>query len=153
MRIGTKEDGSFAITNVPAGRIWMLYPKMESLAARGIGADPVACETKDDGQEVDLGDILLKRAYTLRGRVALSDGKPVAPDMRVTLSADRAWDSQVAVIGEDGRFEFHGLPPGVYGIAAAVKGYHPGGQFAGEALVNREVNDLVIRMEPGTGRP
>jgi hypothetical protein len=36
--IGTKEDGTFTITNVPAGRVWTLYPTMESLAARNIGA-------------------------------------------------------------------------------------------------------------------
>ncbi len=35
MRIGTREDGTFAITNVPPGRIWYLYGKMESLASKG----------------------------------------------------------------------------------------------------------------------
>src|SRR6185437_11399000 len=32
VRIGTKDDGTFVITNIPAGRIWYVYPKMESLA-------------------------------------------------------------------------------------------------------------------------
>jgi Carboxypeptidase regulatory-like domain len=153
IRIGTKEDGTFAITNVPAGRIWLLYPKMESLAARGIGADVVACETKDDGQEVDVGDVRLAPAYTLRGKVVLTDGKPIPPDMHVTLSADRGWDSQMAVIGSDGWFEFHGLPSGVYSLGPAVKGYHAGDSFGVEALVNRDIDGLVIRMSPGSGRP
>jgi hypothetical protein len=30
--IGTRDDGTFAITNIPAGRVWYVYPKMESLA-------------------------------------------------------------------------------------------------------------------------
>jgi hypothetical protein len=153
VRIGTKEDGTFAITNVPAGRIWLVYPKMESLAARGIGADVIACETKDDGQEVDVGDIQLTAGHTLHGKVVLSDGKPVPPDMHVTLAADRAWDTQMAVIGSDGSFEFRGLPAGVYGINPAVKGYRAGDGFGIEALVNRDVSDLVIRLEPAPKRP
>src|SRR5258708_31587415 len=43
VRIGTQEDGKFAITNVPAGRIWYVDPKKESLASRGLGADAFPC--------------------------------------------------------------------------------------------------------------
>ena len=97
---------------------------MESLASRGIGAGAVPCETKDDGQEVDVGDIQLAPAYTFRGQIVLEDGKPVPPDMHVTLAADRGWDSQIAPISPDGRFEFHGLPADIYNLMPAVKGYH-----------------------------
>jgi hypothetical protein len=148
VRIGTQEDGTFAITNIPPARIWDVYPKMASLAARGIGADVVICETKDDGQDVRLGDIQLKPTHTLRGKVVLADGKPIAPDMRVTLSAQRAWDSQVTAISPDGRFEFQGLPAGVFDIAPGVKGYRLPEGFSVEALVNRDVDDLVIQLAP-----
>jgi uncharacterized GH25 family protein len=148
VRIGTRDDGTFAITNVPTGRIWLLYPKMESLIARGIGADVVPLETKDDGQEVDLGDIQLKPAYTLRGKVVLTDGKPVPTDMHLTLSADRAWDSQIVPIGADGSFEVRALPPGVYGLAPGVKGYTPANGFEVDALVNKDMSDYVIRLQP-----
>ena len=145
MRIGTKADGTFAITNVPAGRIWLVYPKMES--TRDIGADVVAHETKDDGQEVDVGDIVLTKAYTLRGKGVLSDGKPIPPDIRLTLSADRAWDNQILTIGSDGRFEARGLPVGIYSLSPAVRGYRLPDGFNVEALVNRDSSDLVIRVE------
>ena len=149
MLIGTKEDGTFTITNVPAGRIWMLYPKMESLAPWGIGSQAVPFENKDYGQEVDVGDIQLTAAHTHKGRVVLSDGKPIPPGMRVTVGADQAWDNQMAEIGADGSFEFHGLPTGVYGVHPSVKGYRAGSDgFGIEALVNRDVTNLVIRMEP-----
>ena len=151
--IGTREDGTFAITNVPAGRIWLLYPKMDSLAARGIGGDIVPVETKDDGQEVDVGDIELKRAFTFKGRVVLTDGKPIPPDMRVTLGADRAWDSQIAILGPDGRFEFRGVPAGIYSVGPAVKGYRTVESSGVEALVKKDVSDFVIRMEPAPPRP
>jgi hypothetical protein len=145
--IGTQADGTFAITNVPAGRIWTLYPKMESLAARNIGGSVVNCETKDDGQEVDAGDIQLRPAYTLRGKVTLSDGSAIPPDMHITLSADQAWDTQFAVLGADGSFEFRGLPPGVYEITPAVRGYRQPNGFR-EVLVQRDVSGFAIRMEP-----
>jgi hypothetical protein len=148
VRIGTREDGTFAITNVPAGRVWVVYPKMESLSARGIGGEVVECETEDDGQEVDLGDIRLSVGHTLKGKVVLSDSKPIPPNMHVTLGADRAWDSQMAVIAPDGGFEFHGLVNGVYTVGPAVKGYRAGDGFGVEKLINRDISDLVIRMDP-----
>lgn len=147
VRIGTKDDGTFALTNIPAGRIWLIYPKMESLAARGIGAEAIPCQTKDDGEDVDVGDIELKPAHTLRGTVQLSDGKPIPADMHVTLSADRAWDSQIVPIDSDGHFEFHGLIAGVYSISPAVKGYRLAEGFGVEALVKKDVTDFVVRLE------
>src|SRR5258708_28232905 len=56
IRIGTNNDGTFAITNVPPGVSWYLYGKMETLAARG-GAPVVECATKRDEEEVDVGDL------------------------------------------------------------------------------------------------
>ncbi len=146
VRIGTREDGTFVITNAPAGRIWWHYPKMESLVSANFGADPVAVETKDDGQEIDLGDIELKAAHILRGKVLLSDGKPITPDMHITLSADRARDSQIAAIASDGSFEFRALPSGVYELDPGVKGYQLSEGRVVEALVNSDVTNFVIRL-------
>jgi len=152
IRVGTKEDGTFALTNVPAGRIWYFYPKMESLAARGLAADAVPCETKDDGQEVDIGNIQLRPAYTLRGKVALSDGKPIPPEMHMTLSADRGSDSQMTALAPDGSFEFKGLVTGVYSLGPGVRGYKLPDGSIGEVLVDRDRKDVVIRMEPAPAR-
>jgi hypothetical protein len=149
MRIGTQEDGTFAITNVPAERIYVLYPKMESLAARRLASDVIECETKDDGQEVDVGDIELKPSLTLRGRVVLSDGKEIPPEMHINLNADRAWDSQSVVLASDGRFEFKGLARGVYSVLPSVKDYTFGDGFGKEVLVHHDIDNLVITLHPG----
>jgi hypothetical protein len=94
-----------------------------------------------------LGDIQVKPAFRLRGKVVLSDGKPIPPDMHAILVADHQ-DSQNMIMGEDGSFEFKGLAKGVYGIATSVKGYRlPQGQSV-EVLVNRDVTDLVIHLQP-----
>lgn len=152
VRIGTKDDGTFAITNIPAGRIWYVYPKMESLATRGLAGDAVPIETKDDGEEMDVGTINLRTAYKLRGKVVLSDGKPVPPGMHVALSSDAGFDSQIATIAEDGSFEFRGLSKGVYSIAPGVRGYKPKEDFYGEVLINRDGKSILVPMSPATRR-
>lgn len=148
MRIGTNADGTFSLTNVPAGRIYYLYGKMESLAPRGGAADLIECETKDDGQVVNVGDIQVMAAYTLRGRVVLSDGKPIPPEMHVNLSADRAWDSQSVVMDSEGRFEFKGLASGVYTLMPSMRKYMLADQYGQEVLVNRDIDNLVLTMQP-----
>lgn len=152
VRIGTNDDGKFAITNVPPGRIWDLYPKMESLAARGIGGSTVVCETKDDGEVVDLGDIVIRKAYTVRGKVVLADGKPIPPDMRVTLGADQAWDAQVNPMTPDGSFVFTGVPAGVYSLSPAVRGYRAADGFGVDILVKDDIGGIVVRMQPQSPR-
>jgi hypothetical protein len=110
VRIGTNEDGKFAITNAPPGVEWYVYGKMESLAARG-GAPVVECATKRDGEEINLGELSITPALHVGGKVVLSDGKPIPMGMRITISSDRAFDSQTALLGEDGSFRFNGLAP------------------------------------------
>lgn len=152
VRIGTKDDGTFAITNLPAGRIWYVYPKMESLAARGQVGDAVLVETKDNGQEVNVGTIKLRTAYTLRGKVVLSDGNQIPPDMHVTLSSDAGFDNQIATLAQDGSFEFRGLSSGVYSIAPGVRGYSATSDFSGEVLMDRDGKSIVIPMSPAARR-
>jgi len=149
VRIGTHPDGTFAITNIPAGRVWDVYPKMESLAARALAANPVYCETSDDGQEVNVGDIQLRPSYTLRGKVMLSDGKSIPPNMRMTLSRGGSGDDvQMTSLATDGKFEFTGLAPDVYVLGAGVRGYRPPEGETGEVLVDHDRKDVVIRIEP-----
>ena len=74
------------------------------------------------------------------------------PDMHVTISADQAWDSQVVTIDSEGTFEFRGLPAGVFSVDAGLRGYHSPDRVT-EVLVNRNIDNLVLSMLPGTGRP
>jgi hypothetical protein len=148
MRIGTDIDGRFAITNIPSGRIWYLYAKMESLAPRGLSAEVVEFATKDDGQDVNVGDIPVRPAYTLRSQVVLSDRKSIPPDMRINLFADRVPDSQTLILSPDGFFEFKGLAPGVYGLGPSVKGYEPMDTQSMEFLIQGDVSSLNLLLRP-----
>jgi len=148
VRIGTDEEGRFELTNVTAGRIWYLYGKMESLAPRGLASDAVLCATKDDGHVVNVGDIPVKPAFTLRGKVTLSDGKPIPPDMRVSIAADSGSDTQTVIIAPDGQFEFKGLVHGVYDLWASVKGYQAHGSQAMEILIEGDGAHQELLLDP-----
>jgi hypothetical protein len=153
IRIGTQEDGSFAITNVPAAEQWYVYGKMESIASRG-ATDSVACATTHDNQEVNVGDIQIKRAYHVRGKVVLSDGKPVPDGMRIIVSSELNRDSQLAPVNTDGRFECEGLAAGKYSLYPSVKGYElPKGERQIEASIDGDVGNLAIVLDPvGTAK-
>jgi hypothetical protein len=45
-----------------------------------------------------------------KGRVVLSDGKPIPDGMKVTISSERAWDTQIAMLPPEGLFEFGSQP-------------------------------------------
>ena len=150
VRIGTDEHGKFAITNIPPGRIWYLYGKMEALAPRGLSAEIVECATKGDGQDVDVGDIPVRPAYTLRGQIVLSDGKPIPPNMRVNLFSDRVPDSQTQKLTPDGHFEFKGLGRGVYSLSPSVKGYEVQDTQSMELLIEGDVSNLAVWLQPAT---
>jgi len=145
IRVGTKEDGTFAFTNVPTPVDWHLYAKMESISARG-AIQPVKLATRKDLEDVDLGDLKMSAGHRLRGRVVLADGRPIADGMRVFLTPQcqacgeevkyelgsggsvlrrsfALMDSQSVLLGPDGRFEFKGLASGPYQIMASVKSY------------------------------
>jgi hypothetical protein len=147
VRIGTDEDGRFAITNVPPGVEWHVYGKMESLASRG-GAPIIACTSRGDGQELDLGDIALVLSFVLRGKVSLSDEKSIPPGMRITISSERVKDSQTTLIDASGVFAFSGLGQGDYTISPSVRGYTlaSGSEFA--LTVDRNITDLAIVLKP-----
>jgi hypothetical protein len=151
IRIGTQPDGTFVITNVPAGVDWYLYGKMESIAALG-ATTPMECRTGKDGEEADLGDITIQPGHRVRGKVTLSDGAPIASGMRVRIASEKAWDAQTVQLAPDGRFEFIGVPSGKYQLFASVRGYQEADKNGGAVDVDRNIDNFVLALNRGTGR-
>lgn len=148
MRIGTRDDGTFSISNVPAGRVYYLYGTMDSLAGRNLDSDLAESEPKQDGDVTSVGDIQVRPAFTLRGRVLLSGGATVPPEMHLNVTADQSMDSQSVLINPDGSFEVKGLSRRAYDVVASVKGYSlPEGQ-ATEVLIDHNETDLLIALQP-----
>ncbi len=153
VRIGTRDDGTFAMTNVPPGRIWCLFGTMSSLAVQGLATQSKLLETRDDGEVVDVGDVEVQPAFTLRGKVVLTDGKTLPAGTTVFLTRDGMPDAQTVVLDTEGRFEFNGLASGVYALGPSVRDYRAqGGGFVQEVLINRNVDHLAITLEPSKGR-
>lgn len=147
VRIGTQEDGTFAITNVPAGRIWVAYPKMESLAERNLAGRSLALETKDNGEDVNVGDIELAPSFKVSGQVVLTDGKPIPAGMRILLLAENGFDSQTALLPPDGAFEFSGVPAGVHTLNPQLKGYEFPEGYEQETLIKGD-RKMTIQLRP-----
>jgi hypothetical protein len=126
---------------------WYDYGKMESLATRG-GAPLRECHPAADGQEVDVGDLALTPALRLHGKVVLSDGRVIPPAMRITISSDRAFDSQTAILARDGSFAFCGLARGSYRIFASVRGYHSASRQPLTLTLNSDVTDYMLTLSP-----
>jgi hypothetical protein len=173
VRIGTQQDGSFAFTGVPTDEAWYVYGKMESIAKRG-ATRPVEVATKNDGQDIDLGDIEIKPSHRISGHVMLSNGLPIPPGMRIYVAAGcmacgprgayifGPFDSQTALLGPDGAFEFLGLGNGPYQVWAAVRGYemvaekpdkdHLNVSNNFEAHVDRDIANVAIVLYPSPRR-
>lgn len=147
-RIGTDSDGRFVITDVPAPADWYIYAKMESIAARGAVA-PVECSTKRDGEKVDVGDLRIGRGHRLAGRVVLRDGSRIPLDMRIMISAERAWDSQIAVLDSMGRFEFRGLSAEKFEVLLSVRGHS---SDPVPVTMDRDIGDLEIKVDRDPNR-
>jgi uncharacterized GH25 family protein len=153
MKIGTQEDGSFAITGVPSRGEWYVYGKMESIASRG-ATEPVMCTTTRNNELVDVGELEVKPGHRLQGKVVLSDGKPIPEGMRIFITSDQARDSQTAILGTDGHFQVVGLPGGKYSINLAVKGYTlPDGAQEVAISMDRDVDNWAIVLSPANRIP
>ena len=154
MRVGTKPDGTFEFTNVPDSVKWYVYGKMESI--RGSGATgPVECVTKKDGDDVSVGDIQIKPGFKLRGKVILSDGKPIPDGMRVSIYSEKSQDAKTMMLGSNGSFEFTGIVPDKYEVFASVRGYQPP-QWdyrtqtdpPGTLLLKGDTDDFLLTLNP-----
>jgi hypothetical protein len=125
---------------------------MESIAVLG-ATDPVAFATARDGEEVNVSDIEIHPGHRVRGKVTLSDGAAIADGMRVTLAAQRGFDSQMVLLGRDGRCEFVSIPAGKYEIFPCVRGYQlPGQALTVETSVEGGVDNFALVLDPAARR-
>jgi hypothetical protein len=85
-------------------------------------------------------------ALLFRGKVVLTDGNPVPPGMRITVSSERAFDSQTAILAPDGTFEFGGLAKGAYSVFASVRGYRPPSGSPTAMTLDKDVTDYVLSL-------
>lgn len=159
--IATDEDGAFAFVNLPANTEFHVYGLMESFKTLGATATS-RVRTGATGSTVDLGDVEVGPSHRLSGRVVLADDGALPPGTRLLVSRGDAWDSMILVPDPSGRFETAGLPTGLYSLTIRLNGYEVSARNLSADLLNpgslvgrveRDVTDLVLLLEPGSGRP
>jgi hypothetical protein len=148
MRVGTDKDGSFAFTNVPARRIWGIYPTTESLHGRNLTAGLHLCETISDRQVVNVGKLTLRPGFSVSGKIVLVDRKDVPPGMHVTINPGWTVYNRLTSIAADGTFEIKALAPDVYSLGVGINGYAPTSDSPNKLLVENDRRDVIIRMTP-----
>ncbi|MCX6927244.1 MAG: hypothetical protein NT154_29180 [Verrucomicrobia bacterium] len=157
--LATDKDGRFLIPNVPPGREFVLYSKMDSLGGRGVTPGKVFT-TGNSGSTTDVQKLSLQRGFRLAGRVGLSDGQPVPAHTRLLLSREKAWDHTETELDAEGRFKFLGVPAEPVSISVRVKGHkfskrNPSLDWLNGAIVGTVITDmtnLTLLMDPGQWR-
>ena len=150
VRVGTDQDGSFVFTNVPARRVWGIYPTSDSLQGRNLTAGPYWYETIFDRQVVNVGKITLRRGFSVSGRIDLPDRKDIPASMHVSMCSEWDVNSRLSDIASDGTFEFRTLAPGIYSLQVGITGYTPTADAPRELLIERDRRDVVIHMTRST---
>jgi hypothetical protein len=155
----TDNQGRFLFTNLPPNRSFGLHATMDSLAGRG-ALSKRAGQVYDVGSTNDVGDLNLEPAFTVKGRIRLTDGKPIPTHSRLNLlrtSMVGLQDGLTLTAGPNGAFRFAGVPAEKITIYLRIPGYEisPNDRFlksggATNFTVVSNITDMVIRMQPQT---
>ncbi len=155
---GTDENGRFSFQNVPANMAVEIVGGMVELRGHGV-PEATLLTTGDNDTTSDVGDIHLEPGHTIRGRVVLSDGKPLPPNGRKIEFGARG-DLQRADVGDDGSFVLENVPAGEASMSVQMPGYHISRWNPNRDQVNRgligtvtgNIDDFVVLLEPGLER-
>ncbi len=159
--IGTDSEGRFTFNNVAPNFEYWVYGKMDSLKKIGAVAAQ-KLKVGESGSVADAGTLEVKPGHRVRGRVVLSDGEKVPAQTRILLGRENAWDSQLAELDEQGRFELIGVPSETVSISVHLKAYRLSGRnisldrlnpFRLSGRVDGDVDALVVLLEPGEMLP
>jgi hypothetical protein len=163
-QIGTDVNGNFLFTNLAPDDEYVACAAMTDLAKRGIAARTVTVRTPGDSKTIYNLKIPVSRARSIKGRIRLTDGKPIPPGTHVMLGREGSWDVQFTEADVEGRFEFKGVPANnedALDLFATIRGYKyskktPGLEKAGEWIYSvpikpgeSDITDLDVFYEPG----
>jgi hypothetical protein len=158
LEVATDDSGRFTLIHVPAETKFSLYTPMKDLEDIGAGVAKTAVTTSTNDGVLDLGDLAMRSAHILRGRVLLSDGQPVPERIRITLALGPGTNNRSSVLDADGWFEFAGVPAGPVSLRVQIPGYRVSARNPSKDWLNegRLVGTLkedherfFIELEPG----
>jgi hypothetical protein len=127
--MGTDELGQFQFVDLQPNEPYVLYTicldnvgRSEGEPARGVLKN-FELTTPYAGRSTDVGELTLIPGLSLVGQIVVPAGQALPAQATVRLGRDPAWDYCEVVVGENGTFEFHGLPAEVYSVRVLADGY------------------------------
>jgi hypothetical protein len=163
----TDADGRFVLEHVPPGVPCAVYTAMQPLAATNEAAIVRTLTSPRDEESLELGELNLHPAHTIRGRVASLAGD-LPPNLHVRIDRHRLRDRQDVPVDVDGRFTFSGVPAEIVSLTvhAEKRENVPGlvlatglpGRWQRISLYGRvdedvEIDVLLERGSPQTASP
>ncbi len=157
LTIGTQTDGRFTFLNVFPDDDYFVYGVMDSFKDGGaVAARKI--HIGGEGTTTDVGDLPVTQGHRIKGRVLLSDSKPLPSKTRLVISREDAWDVQRVQLDQEGRFEISGLPTERYSLNVSVRGYRlspmnhsldaQNPRLLG--TIDQDIDTLKILLEPVT---
>lgn len=137
-QIATDRDGRFLITGIGPNDDYVVYGKMSGLAPSAIAAKPI--HVGGDDSRNDAGTLVAEKGHRIHGCVSPPSGRKLPPHTKILLSRNEAWDSQEAEVGEDGSFEFRGVPGET--VELGLRG------LSMEVTVDRDLDQLEYTPRP-----
>jgi beta-lactamase regulating signal transducer with metallopeptidase domain len=154
--VGTDSNGRFTFVNLPPNVPYYLYGIMETVQKYG-AAPATLVSTGGDGSSVDTGDLAVRPALRISGRVILDDGAPIPAKTRLLIGPMDAWDTQHIELDKDGRFAAEGMAPRVVSMSLHVPGYQLSRKnesldrlnFRLVGRLSADVTNMTILLEKG----
>jgi hypothetical protein len=154
----TGPDGRFTIPNVPANTRFYLSTKIKEMAKLGVALSPQLVSTGGDESVSKVGDLTVRPAFTMRGKVVVADGGPLPANTRLYLGLENGADGQQITVKDDGTFEFKGLPADAVSLSLRVNGYrisakNPNKDWLNEGMIvgrlEGDMENFIIHLEKG----
>lgn len=115
---GTREDGTFAMTNLAANETYVVHVPMAGLADAVV--QPKLVTTGTAGTIADAGELVIEKGRRLAGRIVMPDGAPVPPATRMVIENGIDADWREIEVRADGRFDVNAAPTGEVRLIARI---------------------------------
>jgi len=156
--VATDAEGRFRLSNIPANNRFVLYTKMKEMQDSGVALSPQRLSTGADGSTLDLGDLKVGPAYSIQGRIVVTEDQMLPARPRLHLSLEDAWDNQETRADDDGGFQFFGVPASSVSLSIRVKGYrisakNPSKDWLNDGMIvgrlSTNMDNFIIHLESG----
>lgn len=152
--IACDDEGRFVFYNVRGDQPYFIYGMMDSLKSEGAMPARLIHPGKS-GSTLEVGDLPVIPAYTVKGHVVLSEGERIPPGTQIMLSREDAWDHQQVELYANGSFEFTGVAAEIHSLNVTINGWKLANEntsldlyndYSLVGMVSGDINQLRVQM-------